>query len=133
MDRIIPADEFPSASAAGVLNYIQRIFDTDLRAAQDSFISGLGMLYREAEARHSAPFARIAPTQQDTLISELAKNDTTCVWSAPAADFIRAAINLVSEGYYADPGNGGNLDEISWRMIGFKIAEGIRLPVECAQ
>jgi hypothetical protein len=28
-------------------------------------------------------------------------------------------VELAHEGYYADPGNGGNRDAVSWRMIGY--------------
>lgn len=132
MDRIVPGDYFPSASAAGVLNYMLRILNTDLRSSRDWYRSGLVLLNSEAEARHSCRFTLLTTSLQDELITSLEKRDTTCDWSIPSAEFIRVSVNLVSEGYYANPANGGNLDEVSWRMIGFTIAEGVRLTVERA-
>ena len=32
-------------------------------------------------------------------------------------------VEHVLEGFYADPGNGGNRDAVSWKMIGYR-AEG---------
>ena len=29
-------------------------------------------------------------------------------------------VELAHEGFYADPGNGGNRDAVSWRMIGYE-------------
>ena len=29
-------------------------------------------------------------------------------------------VNHAAEGYYADPGQGGNRNRVSWRMIGFQ-------------
>jgi gluconate 2-dehydrogenase gamma chain len=28
-------------------------------------------------------------------------------------------VTLTIEGFYSDPGNGGNRDAVAWRMIGF--------------
>ncbi len=133
MDRIIPGDDYPSASDAGVLNYMGRIFDTDLKASLEWYRSGLELLNREAEARHERRFTQLDATQQDELLARLEKRDTSCKWPRPSSEFIHVSINLVSEGYYADPANGGNLAAVSWQMIGFKIAEGIRMPVESQQ
>jgi hypothetical protein len=107
MDRIIPSDDFPSASDAGVVNYIRRILDTDLASSEDWYRSGLRLLNSEAEVRYKGAFAELSSTQQDELITLLEKRDTTCAWSVPPAEFIRVSVNLVSEGYYADPGNTG--------------------------
>jgi gluconate 2-dehydrogenase gamma chain len=30
-------------------------------------------------------------------------------------------VNHTMEGFYSDPGNGGNRDAVSWKMIGFEV------------
>jgi gluconate 2-dehydrogenase gamma chain len=132
MDRIIPADDYPAASKAGVLNYIRRIMATDLRSSCEWYRSGLEMLNKEALTLHGCAFTILSSDLQDELIALLEKKQTSCDWPIPSSEFIRLSVNLVSEGYYADPANGGNLNAVSWGMIGFSIAEGIRLPVELA-
>ena len=44
-------------------------------------------------------------------------------WPVDPAEFFRNVIEHVMEGYYSDPGNGGNRDSIAWRMIGFEARE----------
>ena len=35
--------------------------------------------------------------------------------------FFRLLITHVMEGFYADPGNGGNRNGIAWQMLGYKV------------
>ena len=35
--------------------------------------------------------------------------------------FFQTAVEHAMEGFYSDPGNGGNHDGVSWRMIGFEV------------
>jgi hypothetical protein len=39
-------------------------------------------------------------------------------WPVDPAQFFADVVQHVSEGYYADPGNGGNRNEAAWHMIG---------------
>jgi gluconate 2-dehydrogenase gamma chain len=133
MDAIIPADYFPSASGAGVLNYMQRILATDMKTSKDWYITGLSLLNSEAQTRCNCSFAHLTCQQRCDVVAALEKGITEFEWSISPAEFVRISVNLVSEGYYADPGNGGNTDAVSWKMIGFEVIEGIRLPVESLQ
>ena len=42
-------------------------------------------------------------------------------WSVDPAAFFRAAVAHAGEGYYGDPGNGGNHNAVAWRMVGFEV------------
>jgi hypothetical protein len=64
-------------------------------------------------------FAALGPEQQDALLADLEAGRTMTAWPAEisAAAFFRRLTELAHEGFYADPGNGGNRDAVAWRMI----------------
>ena len=121
LDRLIPADEFPGALAAGTDTFILQLLTQACAAEAAALAQGLTQLNAEAIARHNHPFATLPSAAQDALISDLEHNRTTTAWPNPfpAAAFINRLIDLAAEGFYADPTNGGNRDGASWRMIGY--------------
>ena len=66
-------------------------------------------------------FAGLAPDAQDDLLRRVESGDVVTDWPVDPAEFFRAAAEHAAEGYYSDPGNGGNRDGVSWRMIGFEV------------
>jgi len=108
IDRIIPADDFPSASQAGVMHYLEPMLAGDAREWGGPISDGLATLEQTAVDRHGCSFADANADQQDALLTEIENQP-----------FFRELVILTSEGFYADPGNGGNRDEVSWKMIGF--------------
>lgn len=87
IDAVVPADDFPSASQAGGLDFLDRYL-----AERPDLMPRLDDLVRRWMAAPGAD-----PESPDWL------------WFA----------ELVNAGYYADPGNGGNRDGASWRMVGW--------------
>ena len=118
LDRIIPPDDFPGAWDAGVGDYIARQLDGDLRAWAGAFEAGLRSL--DAEARRTgAPFAALPTTRQDALLGCIERGEVRTKWSTAPDAFFARLVQLTAEGYYGDPGNGGNRDEAAWRMVGY--------------
>jgi len=109
IDRLIPADDFPSASEAGVLNYFDRILATDAAEFMPALRDGLAKLELAAQNAYGHGFAVLSPDDQDGLLRAI---ETT--------PFFQRLLSLTAEGFYADPANGGNKDGVSWRMIGYK-------------
>jgi hypothetical protein len=121
IDRIIPADDFPSGWQAGVGDYLARQFERDLRPQLDGYRAGLDALDVEAQASCGARFAELGAEEQDALLRRIETGAVTTAWPIDPAAFFQAAVEHAMEGFYADPGNGGNRDGISWRMIGFEV------------
>lgn len=121
VDRLIPADDFPSGWEAGVGGYLERQFAGDLSHLLDTYRGGLDALDAEARATDGIGFDALAPAAQDELLRRVEAGDVAADWSVDPAAFFRAAVEHAAEGYYGDPGNGGNRDEVSWRMIGFEV------------
>ena len=121
VDRIIPADDFPSGWQAGVGDYLARQFERDLRPQLDRYRAGLDALEAEALVDTGTPFAELDATAQDTLLRRVEAGAVTLAWPIDAAAFFQAAVEHAMEGFYSDPGNGGNRDGLAWRMIGFEV------------
>jgi len=123
VDRIIPADEYPSGWQAGVGDFIRAILAADLKARAGLVEAGLDLLEREARARHDGvAFADLPPAAQDGLIGDLLEDKTALDWGdTPAGEFMALLVRLAAQGFYSDPHNGGNRDAVSWGMVGYRI------------
>lgn len=120
IDRIIPADEYPSGWQAGVGDFIERILSTDLTARARFVEEGLGLLQQESRARHNGTdFVNLPHEAQDKIIEDLLAGKTAIDWMISATEFIMLIIRLSIQGFYSDPENGGNHDAISWKMINY--------------
>ncbi len=120
VDRIIPADDWPDGWGAGVGDYFAHLLT---REAQFLFPlqQGLDALDGEARATEGAAFAALPPEAQDAVLARIEAGDTQTDWPLPAPGFFRRLVQQTMEGYYADPGNGGNKDGVAWRMIGYRV------------
>lgn len=121
IDRLIPADDFPGGWDAGVGDYLYRQFAGDLSDVVDLYRGGLDALDVEARTAAGVSFAALAPDAQDELLRRVEAGEVAADCSVDPAEFFRAATEHAAEGYYGDPGNGGNRDGVSWRMIGFEV------------
>ncbi|HVX44103.1 MAG TPA: gluconate 2-dehydrogenase subunit 3 family protein, partial [Mycobacteriales bacterium] len=101
VDRLVPADDYPSGWDSGVGDFLERIFATDLIDSRDRLQQGLDQL---------GDFANLDPADQDRVLG-----------SEDMREFVDWLTLLVMQGFYGDPGNGGNRDEISWRALGFRV------------
>jgi hypothetical protein len=120
IDRIIPRDDFPSAWEAGVGDYIARQLDGDLAPLAQSFAEGLASLDAEAILSHGRAFAVSSEIEQDSVLRRVEAGDVLAPWPIPPAEFFASLVNATAEGYYSDPGNGGNRGAVSWAMVGFE-------------
>lgn len=120
INRIIPPDEFPSGWDAGVGVYLARQLNRDLQPQLTPYRAGLDALDAEAQSFAGARFAALPPATQDDLLSRIEAGQVTTQWPDDPAVFFTMVVTHAMEGYYSDPGNGGNDHAVSWRMIGFE-------------
>ena len=124
LDRIIPPDDYPGAWEAGVGDYLFRQLDGgDLSHLLPAYRDGLNALDVEAAAQSGSAFAALDAAQQDTLLHSLETGEAQAEWPLSPQDFLRMLAHHAAEGYYSDPGNGGNRDQVAWKMVGFEIRE----------
>jgi hypothetical protein len=123
IDCLIPPDDFSGGWEAGVGDYLLQQFERDLRPQLEMYRAGLDALDQEARASTGQPFAALMPEAQTALLEKIEQGQVITDWSVSPADFFRQLVDHAMEGYYGDPGNGGNRDAIAWKMIGFEVRE----------
>ncbi|HEU0291230.1 MAG TPA: gluconate 2-dehydrogenase subunit 3 family protein [Anaerolineales bacterium] len=123
MNRIIPRDDFPDAWEAGVGDYLRRQFERDLHSHVETYKLGLEALEAESKAVAGKGFTDLDTSTQDMILNRIESRQATLSWPVNPTEFFLMVIEHVMEGYYSDPGNGGNRDSIAWRMIGFESRE----------
>jgi len=122
IDCLIPPDDFPGAYDAGVCDYINQLFATDLAEQADFFRAGIAAIDSEALATFNEPFALLSPDQQISTLGNIESGAVHTSWSISPARFFVMLVNVTAEGYYSDPQQGGNRDCVSWVMTGFEDA-----------
>jgi choline dehydrogenase-like flavoprotein len=118
LDRVIPEDNYPSATSAGVMNFIEGAAGS-FGAMWPLLLSGLDDLDAEAKSRSGTGFALLPPDHQDVVLAAVEQGDARATWQVDPAEFFAALVTVAADGFYADPGNGGNRDAISWSMVGY--------------
>lgn len=108
-DEIVPADDYPSASQAGVVTYIDRQLARSYRQHRMSYAKGLDQAESISESRCGAGLTRASAEQRREVAGVLAQQN-------PA--FFELVRKHTLEGYYGSPRHGGNRDAVSWRMLG---------------
>ena len=115
-NRIIPPDEFPDAWTAGVGNYLQRQWQSDLSASVPVYEAGLNALNAEAHRQCGAAFASLTTAQQDDVLRCVEAGEVQTHWSVPPRHFFQMLVKHISEGYYGDMMSS---EPISWQMLGY--------------
>jgi gluconate 2-dehydrogenase gamma chain len=108
-DQIVPADDFPGATQAGVLDYIDRQLMRHFRRYRDAYRDGLERAETLSRKRFGRELASLGANEQLEIVSALEREE---------GDFFRLVRNHTLEGYYGSPRHGGNRDAVSWRMLG---------------
>lgn len=136
-DVLIPQDAHPSASQAGVVDFI------DLQLA-GGYGAGEG-LYMKGPFRDGTPeqgyqaesvpadlirkfisgaleqghdLALFDTERRASVVSEIAESNQT-IGGVDATTAFEELLALTKEGYFADPLYGGNIGYAGWRMVGF--------------
>jgi gluconate 2-dehydrogenase gamma chain len=171
--RIMPTDHDPGAREANVVRYVDRYLagiDYVYAAAdgsgflrlegrvadawrerssalQDVYRAGIRELDRLAEASFGAPFAELAESQQDAVLTDLsgsARPEPMALGRGPAygtalqsvadADlgFFGALVLHTRQGFYGDPVYGGNEGRVGWKVIGFPGPESLADTNDCS-
>ncbi|WP_188194795.1 gluconate 2-dehydrogenase subunit 3 family protein [Nonomuraea sp. SYSU D8015] len=123
VDTVVPADDDPGGVEAGVLRYLAGQFRGDLAGLLAYYGAGLDAIDAEAREVYGAGFALLRPGRREALLKAVEAGDTHTPWPFDAATFVSTVVGHVMEGFYGDPGNGGNRDAVSWRMIRFEVRD----------
>ncbi|HEY3372947.1 MAG TPA: gluconate 2-dehydrogenase subunit 3 family protein [Prolixibacteraceae bacterium] len=118
-EQIIPKDESPGATDAGVIFYIDRqlsgVFDYD----QDTYRNGIKNLQSYCKGKYSKTFESLAPEVQVKLLTAMESNQINePEWpEGKPADFFNRVLSHTMQGFYGSPIHGGNKDYMSFEML----------------
>lgn len=108
-DQIIPADDWPSASQAGVVTFIDHQLTGPYRRHRKTYRRGLEDTDKLAASRFGVELARASAKQQLEIAQALERQNQAFF------DLLR---RHTLQGYYGSPRHGGNKDGVSWQMLG---------------
>ncbi|HEY3707285.1 MAG TPA: gluconate 2-dehydrogenase subunit 3 family protein [Terracidiphilus sp.] len=111
-DQIIPADEWPSASEAGVLTFIDRQLTGPYRRHRKAYRTGIEELNKLAQLRIGVDLGSGTALQQLDVARALEQQN-------PA--FFGMVRQHTMQGYYGSPRHGGNKDAVAYRMLGLDV------------
>jgi gluconate 2-dehydrogenase gamma chain len=124
--RLIPSDEAgPGAAEARAAHYIDRALAGPLRTFRDAYAAGLAAIDVYAQAKKGAAFIKLAPADQDAVLTDLESN-AAAGFTPNAATFFNLVRTHTIQGTFCDPYYGGNANFVGWDMIGYP---GLRLAV----
>ena len=75
----------------------------------------------EALAVFAAHFVQLDDEQQDALLHNVERGVVQTEWPFHPGGFFAMMVQHATEGFYSDPGNGGNRNQVAWEMIGFEV------------
>lgn len=142
-DTMIPADDLsPSGTACGVVTFIDRQLAGAWGGGAKMYRSGpfrkgnpeqgyqlpltpreffaAGVVAANAWSRqtHGKDFDRLAPQEREAALKEL-EAGKAALGDFNGKQFFAALLQIIMEGFFADPIYGGNRNKAGWRMVGY--------------
>ena len=119
-DQIIPPDQDPGASWAGVVNYIDHQLCGPFEHLQATYRVGLAGVDQSSRLIYGKVFADLESSAQIDLMHRLEGGHAPgTIWQqASSAEFFSLVIDHTMQGFYGDPRHGGNREGVSWKMLG---------------
>lgn len=108
-DQIIPEDDYPSASQAGVLTYIDRQLTRHYKRFLQTYLDGLAQANSMSRENYGVELTEASEQQKFEVARAIEKENP---------HFFELVRSHTMQGYYGSPRHGGNRDAVSWRMLG---------------
>jgi gluconate 2-dehydrogenase gamma chain len=119
--RIIPSDDEPGATEAGVVNFVDKALAHEDKALVPVYRAGLAGVDAVAKKKFRKAFVALAAAEQDEVLGALesGKADGWPKGALGAADFFAAVRAHTVYGFLCDPAYGGNRDYAGWKVVGY--------------
>ena len=118
-EQIIPADEDPGATDAGVINFIDKQVSLRFPEEKDFIRKGVNALQASCRALYGKKFEELDFNTQTTVATGMEKNELPDeFWNeVKQGAFFNKIIQRTMQGFYGMPRHGGNKDYVSYRML----------------
>lgn len=108
--RIIPSDELPGATEAGVIYFIDTVLADNREAEYRIMQAGLEDLQQTVNASYNSDFFHLLQaSQQDQLLRDIEQSE-----------FFNTIRFLTIAGTFSHPDYGGNRDQVGNQLLGFE-------------
>jgi gluconate 2-dehydrogenase gamma chain len=109
--QIIPTDETPGAKEANVVRFVDFALSEIEPQNKQDFANALKALNEQAKktAPQAASFAALTSAQQVEAMKAIEKSGDFWILK-----------NYTLIGFFGDPADGGNKNEVGWKLIGFE-------------
>ena len=116
---LIPADDFPGAKEAGVINFIDRQLVAYHRRFQNIYRAGLAHTRESCTVQFGIRFSDLPEEKKILFLKSLEDNTVSHdSWKDIASsDFFNLILDHTMQGFYGSPRHGGNKDYASYRML----------------
>lgn len=118
-EQIIPKDESPGATDAGVIYYIDRQLSGVFHYDQETYRIGIKNLQAYCSKKYGKTFESVIFNEQTKILKALESNqlkDTEWTQGKPS-DFFNLILSHTMQGFYGSPIHGGNKNYMSFEML----------------
>jgi gluconate 2-dehydrogenase gamma chain len=117
-EQIIPADEDPGATEAGVVRFIDRQLHLRFPEEKELFKGGVASLQQWCLTGYGQTYEQLPSFRQIELLSKMENGGVPEEdWTVSPGVFFRKLLSRTHQGYYGSPRHGGNRDYCSYRML----------------
>lgn len=118
-EQFIPADDYPGAKEAGVVNFIDKLLYQRFPELRPDYKKGIQTLEKYSTETFRKPFANLSWEQQYSVLQQMERNELPeMFWKEiPQRRFFDMVLRNTMQGYYGPPRHGGNKDYASYRMM----------------
>ncbi len=116
--RLIPADQDPGATEAGIVNFIDLQLMGPYKRYRASYRQGIRGVEQASLKRFGHRFTELSPEEQDELLKDLEAGGAKGEAGKGISDFFSLILSHTMQGFYGDPRHGGNRGRASWKMLG---------------
>lgn len=123
-EQLIPADEYPGATDAGVIHFIdQQLSERGYYQDQRSFYqTGIAALNNSCMKLHGCRFEALSFTEQTAFFKKMEKGKVADQqWKVfDQRKFFITVLTHAMQGFYGSPRHGGNKNYVSYTMMGIE-------------
>lgn len=119
-EQIIPKDDTPGATDAGVIFYLDRQLRGPFAQHQELYRLGLAAFEKTCQQLHQRSFSQLNPDEKIGVMRlvESGKAPTELWQGIAQASFFSRLIEHTMQGFYGNPRHGGNRGYVSYKMLG---------------
>lgn len=120
LERLIPSDDGPGATEAGVLAYVEKALGSaPWDAAREAILGWVPHLDRIAARDWAVAGFAEAPDEAADRVLEFVQSGLADEGGLDGRGLLHDLLILALEGFLGDPGHGGNAGCAGWRYIGY--------------